>query len=456
MSQRTAQRIAERSSTRSAPGRSRRVAAVRSALAPVATPVVLVVVLWVGVPTPVLGIAALLALLGLILVTARGFEQSATLLLTGAFLAAPMDRVRPIPGVEFVSASDVLFFLGFSVLALVLVERRVRLRGVYLGAAGAVLVAGLLVCLASSAPGESLFIMVRLVIGAVLLPLVLMMWAPGVTVLRLLAGAYVLGNVVNVAYGATLGPVNFEGRILGYSEHYNVLGLCALLGLALVPFLVQRARPGHQWFWVLAGGVCAYGIWASGSRAALLVAGIVGLLYPVFAKSIRIGLALVGAGIVALYFVGTAITAGENSTNAFGRLFGNGSASASDQAREEAAQLALSQFLGRPFVGNGLSEGTLDAHNVYLQVAASGGLLLLVAFLALIAAVVRQPFALGPSYRLLALPALAYALIAPITSVIWDRYIWCVLALPFLIAVAQHRDDTPEPAVAPVEEESPA
>ena len=436
MSEQTARRIVERSSTRSSPRRTRLGAVARSVGPVISTPVVLGIVLLLGIRSTVVGVAALAAIAGLVLVTTRGFEQSALILLSGAFLMAPLDRVRPVPGVEFVSASDLLFLLGFMVLAFVLVERSVRPRRLYVAAAAAVLVAGIVVSLGSSLPASSLAIMVRLVIGAVLLPLLLMVWAPGLGALRMLAGAYVLGNVGNVVYGAVAGPKNFEGRILGYSEHYNVLGLCALLGLALVPFLLRESRREHLWFWAAAGGVCAYGIWASGSRAALLVAAIVGLLYPVFARSIRIGLTLTGAGIVVLYFVGSAVTAGESSTNAFGRLFGNGSASASDQVREDAAQLAFHQFQTSPYLGNGLSDGTLDAHNVYLQVAASGGVVLVLAFVLLLAAVVRQPFVLGPRYRLLVLPALAYALIAPLTSVIWDRYIWCVLALPFLIALS--------------------
>ncbi len=451
MSADTAQRIADRSST-SAPRRLSRLGRVARTAGPVVlTPVVLVLVLVVGVRTPVVGIAGMVAAVGIVMVATRGFEQSACILLVGAFALAPMDRLRPVPGVGFVSASDLLMFLGFGLLVVVLIGRRVRPRGLYVAGASAVLVAGLLVCWASPDTALSLAIMVRLVVGAVLLPLLLMLWAPGLFVLRLLAGAYVLGNAANVAYGTVAGPKNFEGRILGYSEHYNVLGLCALLGLALVPFLMREARREHVWIWAALGLACAYGIWASGSRAALLVAALVAVVYPVLARSIKLGLALVGGGIVGLYVVGTAITSGDNSTNALGRLFGNGSASASDQVRENAARLAIEQFRSSPYLGNGFSDGTLDAHNVYLQIAAAGGIVLVASFLVLLAGVLRQPFALGPSYRLLILPGLAYALIAPLTSVIWDRYIWCVLALPFLVAIRSGRDDH-DASDTPIEE----
>lgn len=444
MSSATAHRVVERSSAGSAGRPSRLRTRLRSIAPVVLTPVVLVVVLFLGVASPFIGVALLLVVAGVILLAARGFEQSALVLLTGAFFMAPMDRVRPIPAVAFVSVADLLFFLGFATLGVALLGLRVHPRAPYVAGAAAVMGAGLLVCLASDNPGSSLAIMIRLLVGAVLLPLVLMLWAPGIGVLRILAGAFVAGNVVNVVYGVTLGVRNFEGRIIGYSEHPNVLGLAALLALALCPFLMQRARPQDRWIWAVAAFLCLYGIWASGSRAALLVAGVVGLLYPVLARSIRIGLALTGAGIVALYFIGNALLSGESSSNILGRFVGNGSASASDIAREDAARVAFGQFEQRPFLGNGLSEGTLDAHNVYLQIAAAGGVVLLIAFLVLLFAVLRQPFALGPSYRLLALPALAYVMIAPITSLIWDRYIWCALALPFLIVVADRRSGADE------------
>ena len=44
-----------------------------------------------------------------------------------------------------------------------------------------------------------------------------------------------------------------------------------MLAVALVPYLLTVVPVRWRWTVVLAGGVCAYGVWTSGSRAALVV-----------------------------------------------------------------------------------------------------------------------------------------------------------------------------------------
>ncbi|MBC7630273.1 O-antigen ligase, partial [Aeromicrobium sp.] len=226
-----------------------------------------------------------------------------------------------------------------------------------------------------------------------------------------------------------------ENRYIGLSTHPNILGFCAMLGLALIPFLLQELPRRFSWVVLLAAASCGYGIWISGSRAALLVAGAVMVLYPLLARSIGAALVLFGLGIVPVFLVGRTLSSGEVGNNIIGRLAGGGSATASDQAREALAATTLDRFLAHPLFGVGFGE-VLEAHNIYLQVAAAGGVAVLLFYIVLLLSVLRQPFAIGSSYRLLALPAMAYALIGPITPLLWDRYIWCALAIPFLVAAS--------------------
>ncbi|WP_375000984.1 O-antigen ligase family protein [Aeromicrobium sp. CTD01-1L150] len=386
-------------------------------------------------------LAGLALVAALALVLSLGLERFGILMLSLALFAAPMNAVRPIPGVGFATASDLLLLLGIGALAPLLLTRPVRGQTLYLIGAGGVVAMSLLSSAVASGTLVSLNIIARLVVGALLLPLVFAMWRPGRSMVVTLASAYVLGNIANLAHAVFLGDASPEGRLLGLSMHVNILGFCAMLALALIPYLLRELPHRLRGVVVVAGGLCAYGVWVSGSRAALVVAVAIGLLYPVVARSIPALIALFGGGVVAIWFVGNALLEGESETNTLGRLFGAGSATASDQARDIEAAGAMDAFLSSPIVGGGFTEEILDAHNIYLQVAAAGGLLVLAFYLVLLAAVGYQSLRCGKRHQLLVLPVAAYILIGPLTPLLWDRYIWCVLALPFLLDVVRPDDD---------------
>ncbi|MGJ9412758.1 O-antigen ligase family protein [Aeromicrobium sp. CF4.19] len=416
------------------------VAAVPAAL------VIAVLYVWIPLATGSLfaALAGLALIVGVTLVLVLGLERCATLMLALAFFSAPMNSVRPVPGAGFATASDLLLLVGILLLVPGLVSRPLKGQAFFLVGAGGVFAMSLVASMLTSETFVSLNIIARLVVGALALPMVFAVWRPRRQVVVLLATAYVLGNIANVGYGLARGTVTSEGRHLGLSMHVNILGFCAMLALALIPFLLRELPRRWHWAVLVAGGVCAYGVWVSGSRAALVVAVAVGVLYPVVARSIPAALALFGAGIAGIWFVGNALTSGEAETNTIGRILGAGTASASDQQRELEAQGAVEQFLAHPVFGGGFTVEILDAHNIYLQVAAAGGLAVLGFYLVLLGAVVMQSLRLPPRYHVLVLPAVAYILIGPLTPLLWDRYIWCVLALPFLLAAPSETDDVSE------------
>ncbi len=408
-------------------------------------PVVLVAAvlyLWLPVATASvpLGVGILVMVVAGTMVLVLGLERSAVVMLTLGFVAAPMNAVRPVPGLSFASAADLLFLVAILLLAPLLVRRRLEGQAWFVLAAGGVLVASIVVSLTSDDPFVSFNIVARLVTGAFVLPIVFALWRPGRWLPVVLASGYVLGNCISVAYGVVFGEVSVEGRYPGLSTHANVLGLCAMLGLALLPFLLQEV-PRVWRAAVLVGGLgCAYGVWVSGSRAAFAVAVVVAVLYPVVARSVPAAIALFGGGVVGLWVVARALLEGDTGTNTLGRFFGAGSATASDLQREQEAQQAVDEFFADPLLGGGFSVEILDAHNIFVQVAGAGGLLLLGFYLLVLGAVVHQALSKGPRYYVLLLPVAGYLLIGPLTPLLWDRYIWCVLALPFLLAPHRRAD----------------
>jgi hypothetical protein len=304
------------------------------------------------------------------------------------------------------------------------------------GASGVVMV-GAVAAVGSDAPGLSLNNLVRLVFGAFGLPVLFMLWDPTRRIVVGLAAAFIFGNIVNVVAAVLNGSTG--DRYRGLSTHVNILGLCAMLGLALIPYLLAVGKPEYRWLLAFAAVICSYGIWISGSRAALLVAIAVAALYPLMARSLNGAIAVTGAAVVVLAFVGR-IASGSGGDNALSRLLGGGSAEGSDEQRKDAMDVAIKQFRAHPIIGDGF--GTiLQAHNIYLEIAAAVGMIGLAFYLILIYSVVQPAFVVPRPYNLLAFPALAYAMYGVIQPLLWDRYIWCVLAFSFL-AVKLHARET--------------
>ncbi|MEH3034318.1 MAG: hypothetical protein PGN07_09840 [Aeromicrobium erythreum] len=380
----------------------------------------------------------------LFLVAAAGFEGSAVALLVVGVGLSPLDALHPVPALTFVSVGDLFLLLGFMALLPVILGRSLTIDAPFALAAGVLFVVCVGVSVVSDAPGASLNSTVRLVVGALTLPLVFSLWRPGLKIATTLAFAYVVGNNINLVTSFFRG-VGDGGRRIGYSNHPNVMGLAAMLGLALIPFLL-RVMP-RQWHWLVCalGLGCLYGIWVSGSRAALLVAVAVLALWVLLSRSVAVALTLFGAAIPVFYVVARAYLDGDrDSGSALGRLFGGGSASASDQARELLARQAWDVFQAHPVLGAGLAD-VMEAHNIYLQVAAAVGVVGAAIFVGLLGSVALRAFSLPERATLLVLPVLGYAMVGVMTTILWDRYVWSVLALPFLVATRNESDPDPGP-----------
>lgn len=408
--------------------------AVRVAMPAVVSLGLLALLLPVGLGSTVGAAFTLGAAAVLIALVACGIERTAVGLLALGFVLAPMNDVRPVAALTFVTMSDVFLVVSFGLLVPILIAKGFQAQPLFLIGVSGVVTVGLITSLASAEPLQSLNGLLRLVVGALILPAIFMLWRPRREVVVAFAGAYVVGNCISVAQAVIGGVSSIEGRYIGLTRHPNILGLCSMLALMLLPFLLQELPKWCAWLVVGAGAVCGYGIWISGSRAAFLVGATMLVVYLVLSRSIERALLFFGLSIIPVYLVGQTLSSGEESTNIIGRLAGGGSATGSDLAREQLAREAIDRFFASPIIGVGFGD-VLEAHNIYLQVAAAVGVVGLIFYLALIASVALQPFMLEARYRLLALPALSYAMIGLITPLLWDRYIWCVLALPFLLSL---------------------
>lgn len=396
-------------------------------------------------------IASLGAAVLLLAVVSFGLRRTAEGIIYLGVLLVPMNDLHTSGAASFVTAADALFVLGFTLMMPELLARPLRLPPAFvLGAMGLLSIA-LMSSMLSENPAASYNSMARLLVGAFGLSILVAWWNPGLNKVVTIAWAYVIGNVISVGYAVTRGPRLNDGRAFGITEHPNIFGLCSLLALALIPFLLARTPQSSRWIPAGLGLVCAYGIWVSGSRGALATAIAVALVYPVLRRSVTAALGLLAGFAVFLAFSDRLLSE-SSSGNALGRLLGRGSASGSDQAREGLADEAISQFQTHPVLGVGLAD-VLAAHMIYLQIAAALGAIGLGFFLIVIWTLVRPAVLLAPPFNLLALPALAYATLGLVTPVLWDRYIWAVLALSLLaprLATESPPDDQPpaEPEVS--------
>lgn len=380
-----------------------------------------------------IAVAALVAVVALL-----GLEKAGITFVLLGMVCAPMSGLVPVSSVTVVTFADVFFILGFGLLVPTIVTNRTSPPIMYVLGALIVVLVGAVTSLGADNPVTSFSLMSRLVVTALGFPLFFMLWRPGWRLTGYLAGGYVAGVVISAGYGLFFGGSTGENRYIGLSEHPNALGLTGLFGAFLVPFIVSVMPRSHRWFWWTLGLGNLAAIWLSGSRAALLVAVVVALLYPAIERSLKATGLLIVAGACALPVVQTLLN--NNSTNLLDRLLGGGSASASDLAREQAIDIALTSFWQHPLLGKGF-EGALDAHVIYLEVAVCVGVIGTIGYLFLLGSATYPILTAVRPYHRIAYPALCYMMVGLITNALWDRYIWAVLSLSFLAALPYRPDD---------------
>ncbi len=293
--------------------------------------------------------------------------------------------------------------------------------------------------------------LLRLVAALLLVPLTVGMIGGTQRTIVWLVDLWIVSAMINAAvaigdYGLGLGigeavtHVISAGRSTGLTTHSNHLGvaMCMTTPLILGRMVVAKTRFQRLVFF---GALCATGlaVLSTGSRGALVAFVIAALLgTAVLPREIRgrtwkwlLVAGLAGIVLAAAAFRGEAL-------NSFNRILG-GSAEVrvnvdeSDRERKDARDQGIHQFTGNPIFGAGLVNAR-DAHLIYLQMAASSGLIGLLAFLAffagsIVAAARRArapdlPLAVRAVVASAGAAVAVWALLGLVENQIADRYLY--------------------------------
>ncbi|MBA2559469.1 MAG: O-antigen ligase family protein [Propionibacteriales bacterium] len=233
---------------------------------------------------------------------------------------------------------------------------------------------------------SSLFVGVHWMVGLAALPW--MAWSESWRSPRLgvwMAAAFVSGAAVSagVAVVGFLGLADIAGQLLGYSpidrrqpgltDHPNNLGVVCVMALPVAAYLLRFRRLAAAMLIVLLGA----GVLLSGSRGAQAGAGFALAVLTVARPELRRRIPTMAAALVAT--LAMCIAVAPRSLDPLRSLvrFSSEAAADSDVARSMSLEQAKSDILRDPIAGVGLRV-VLDAHNIYLQLLAAGGVVLLV------------------------------------------------------------------------------
>jgi Methyltransferase domain len=231
----------------------------------------------------------------------------------------------------------------------------------------------------------------KLEIAIVLLPIAIAVTAQRkASALRWIADAWVLGALLSAAIAVLDGIVGtqigthfthaaastaYTGRQQGLSEAPNHLAVGCLIVIPLASLWLLRSKGWRIMGW-LGLAVLMLAIYVSGSRSALVAAPVAFIVTCEAVKPLRPVGRSIGVWVVLL----AALSVLALHIDVLGATrFGSVSAATSDAARTVVRHIATSQFSARPLQGAGFTYFQ-DAHNIYLQLAASGGVLALVSF----------------------------------------------------------------------------
>lgn len=205
-------------------------------------------------------------------------------------------------------------------------------------------------------------------------------WALGAAVSALVA---VADFALHTGIGPHVSGASFAGRDAGLTLQPNDLGVTAAIVIpwVMVRLISVRSVRATLWWSAILTALTA-GILVSGSRSALIAvpAGMLTLLLIGRGISRKLVPLVVGGGAIAGVAAIAARFSGSQTFVAVNRLTGTSTSVAqSDSTRVERYHVAISDFLSHPIVGVGY-QSIRQALDIYLQLAASGGVLALAGF----------------------------------------------------------------------------
>jgi O-antigen/teichoic acid export membrane protein len=326
------------------------------------------------------------------------------------------------------------------------------LRGRHLPGLALIVCGALLGTMASGNASASIVNLVKLLIPLYALFLVVRLWHPSTKEIHLAGWLWIASAATSASWALVHASADY-GRPPGLSVHPNHLALTCVLALGLSLALLTSP---HRIERVTAIGTCALlvsGILASGSRAGLIGAaaafGVTSWMLRAHLRRLLV-LSIVGAT-TALFASSYHLFA---ATNALARLLDPSGALTyqSDLGRSQLLAASVHTVLQHPLTGVGLGSA-LQAHDIWLQMLASGGLLAVIGFVLVAADVVgptvtmmrvTPPSMLSESGRRVAVGLMVgfigYLVAGCFQNALWDRYIWFTPALLAMVWSSAPRD----------------
>ena len=396
------------------------------------------------------GIAALVLAFGLLALAALGPDRLGAILIQGAMLFAPIFSKNVTLGP--ITISDVLFFGAFALMLPRLLGKKIQMPFGYLAGLAALFFLSVLASVAHPEAAQSLYRVLRLYLALLLLPTFIAWWRPDRQMINRLASLYVIGQTFSLLYGVALGEAS-GSRLYGLTTHPNAFGICGVISIGLLFYLDGEVRPTRRPIVWMAALINIAGISMSGSRAAAVAVAVMVVAIPIVERSgawaYAVGLTGAG-GLLAI----TELSSSLSSNSALNRLLDptESSAAGSDQARSQLAQTGWDAVVHNPFLGTGYFNQAFFAHDIYLQLAAATGVFGLLAFIVVVATILKPLLLAGPMHRI-ALGALGYFVAEAFNPTLWDRFAWAAIALVILAHPTFERSHDeeagPSPASAP-------
>ncbi|HNO40111.1 MAG TPA: hypothetical protein PKL71_06815, partial [Marmoricola sp.] len=184
--------------------------------------------IWISFDNLIIGIAAIVLLLGVVALVALGYENTTNLLMLAAMFTAPANSLRPTSSAGFVTFSDLFFVMGIGLLIPKLIQGRANFPTPYALGALMMFSAGLIASWFANDVAISTNVLFRLVAASIFLPVAFILWNPSARMIDGLAIVYILGQIMSVIGALANGKDAESGRYSGLTVHFNFFALCSL------------------------------------------------------------------------------------------------------------------------------------------------------------------------------------------------------------------------------------
>lgn len=278
-------------------------------------------------------------------------------------------------------------------------------------------------------------------------------YVAGVAVSCVVAITDMLG-MTHIAAGLTYqqsaaSPVQYDWqttRYAGLSDHPNMLGMVCVISLPIVIYFMSRMR--RTWIPGMAFIALSAGLLASGSRGAqafsVMTVVVAVLCVPnrrAVVRAISFTMSIIVAGGVVSLFTVLA-----DSRRWLLRFTGGGDpfeAQRSNESRLGLLEQGWGDFQQHPLFGAGLQH-IAESHNIYLQLLAAGGVVLLMGMLAYFACILRDCWRLSRNGMMLArflMTSIAsWLVLGVIENEIVDRELYFTVACVAALVATTKRD----------------